>query len=206
MMIAAEWGTGQVLWSMLWFFMFVIWIWMIIVIFSGHLPQRGPERMGEGDLVDLHHLAAVPRHLRLPHRPWRRHGRTIRPGSPGGERGDAGLHPRRRSGVVGRGPAGEARRPAHRRQDRRRRVRLGKGEGHRLIPRRLTQGAFLATLAPADTRLDRHIGVDRVVDRRRVRRRWRRLRCVVQPATPHRCRELGALRVGRPATSVGPRR
>ena len=34
MLIAAEWGTGQVLWSMLWFFMFVIWIWMIIVIFS----------------------------------------------------------------------------------------------------------------------------------------------------------------------------
>ncbi|HYN35150.1 MAG TPA: SHOCT domain-containing protein [Ilumatobacteraceae bacterium] len=34
MMIAAEWGTGQVLWSMLWFFIFVIWIWMIIVIFS----------------------------------------------------------------------------------------------------------------------------------------------------------------------------
>jgi Short C-terminal domain/Phospholipase_D-nuclease N-terminal len=34
MMIAAEWGVGQVLWSMLWFFMFVIWIWMIIVIFS----------------------------------------------------------------------------------------------------------------------------------------------------------------------------
>ena len=34
MLIAAEWGSGQVLWSMLWFFMFVIWIWMIIVIFS----------------------------------------------------------------------------------------------------------------------------------------------------------------------------
>jgi hypothetical protein len=34
MMIAAEWGTGQVLWSMIWLFMFVIWIWMIIVIFS----------------------------------------------------------------------------------------------------------------------------------------------------------------------------
>ena len=25
-MLAAEWGTGQVFWSMLWFFMFVIWI------------------------------------------------------------------------------------------------------------------------------------------------------------------------------------
>jgi len=34
MMVAAEWGTGQVLWSMLWFFIFVIWIWMIIVIFT----------------------------------------------------------------------------------------------------------------------------------------------------------------------------
>ncbi len=34
MLIAAEWGVGQVLWSMLWFFMFVIWIWMIVVIFS----------------------------------------------------------------------------------------------------------------------------------------------------------------------------
>ena len=34
MLIAAEWGVGQVLWSMLWFFMFVIWIWMIVAIFS----------------------------------------------------------------------------------------------------------------------------------------------------------------------------
>ena len=34
MLFAAEWGTGQVLWSMIWFFLFVIWIWMIIVLFS----------------------------------------------------------------------------------------------------------------------------------------------------------------------------
>ena len=34
MLIGAEWGSGQALWSMLWFFMFVIWIWMIVVIFS----------------------------------------------------------------------------------------------------------------------------------------------------------------------------
>jgi hypothetical protein len=34
MMIAAEWGSGQVLWSMLWLFMFVIWIWLIVVIFT----------------------------------------------------------------------------------------------------------------------------------------------------------------------------
>ncbi len=39
MMIAAEWGSGQVLWSMLWLFVFVIWIWMIIVIFSDILTS-----------------------------------------------------------------------------------------------------------------------------------------------------------------------
>jgi hypothetical protein len=33
-MIAAEWGTGQVFWSMLWFFLFFIWIYILIVVFS----------------------------------------------------------------------------------------------------------------------------------------------------------------------------
>jgi hypothetical protein len=31
---ANEFGTGQVLWSMLWFFMFFIWIWLLITVFS----------------------------------------------------------------------------------------------------------------------------------------------------------------------------
>ena len=30
----AEFGTGQVFWSMIWFFLFFMWIWLIIVIFS----------------------------------------------------------------------------------------------------------------------------------------------------------------------------
>jgi hypothetical protein len=33
-MLAAGFGTGQVLWSMLWFFLFFIWIWLLIVIFG----------------------------------------------------------------------------------------------------------------------------------------------------------------------------
>ena len=33
-MLAAEFGTGQVFWSMLWFFLWVIWIWLLIVVFS----------------------------------------------------------------------------------------------------------------------------------------------------------------------------
>jgi hypothetical protein len=34
MVVAAEWGTGQVFWSMLWFFLFFIWIWMLIAVFA----------------------------------------------------------------------------------------------------------------------------------------------------------------------------
>jgi hypothetical protein len=33
-MLAADWGTGQVFWSMLWFFLFFIWLWLLIIVFS----------------------------------------------------------------------------------------------------------------------------------------------------------------------------
>ncbi len=33
-MIANEFGTGQVFWSMLWFFVFFIWIWLLITVFA----------------------------------------------------------------------------------------------------------------------------------------------------------------------------
>jgi hypothetical protein len=33
-MLAAEWGTGQVFWSMLWFFLFFIWVWMLVTVFA----------------------------------------------------------------------------------------------------------------------------------------------------------------------------
>jgi hypothetical protein len=33
-MVATEFGTGQVFWSMLWFFMFTIWIWLLITVFA----------------------------------------------------------------------------------------------------------------------------------------------------------------------------
>jgi cbb3-type cytochrome oxidase subunit 3 len=34
MTLASEFGTGQVFLSMLWFFLFFIWIWLLIVVFS----------------------------------------------------------------------------------------------------------------------------------------------------------------------------
>ena len=33
-MLAAEFGTGQVFWSMLRFFLWVIWIWMLVAVFA----------------------------------------------------------------------------------------------------------------------------------------------------------------------------
>jgi hypothetical protein len=31
---ATEWGVGQVLWSMIWFTLFFIWIWLLISVFG----------------------------------------------------------------------------------------------------------------------------------------------------------------------------
>jgi type VI protein secretion system component VasK len=38
--IAAEFGTGQVFWSFLWFFLFFIWIWLLIVVFGDIFRSR----------------------------------------------------------------------------------------------------------------------------------------------------------------------
>ena len=40
MVSAAQFGTGQVFWSMLWFFLFFIWIWLLIVVFSDIFRSR----------------------------------------------------------------------------------------------------------------------------------------------------------------------
>ena len=34
MVLASSFGTGQVFWSMLWFFLFFIWIWLLITVFA----------------------------------------------------------------------------------------------------------------------------------------------------------------------------
>jgi len=33
-MVASEFGTGQVFWSMLYFFLFFIWVWLLSTVFS----------------------------------------------------------------------------------------------------------------------------------------------------------------------------
>jgi hypothetical protein len=46
MLMAAEWGTGEVLWTMLWFFLWMIWIWMLVMVFSDIF--RSPDLGGWG--------------------------------------------------------------------------------------------------------------------------------------------------------------
>jgi hypothetical protein len=40
MLVAAEWGTGQVFWSFLWFFLWFIWLWLLIIVFSDIFRSR----------------------------------------------------------------------------------------------------------------------------------------------------------------------
>jgi hypothetical protein len=45
--IAAEWGTGQVLWSLLWFFLFFMWFWLIITVFADIIRSRDMSGWGK---------------------------------------------------------------------------------------------------------------------------------------------------------------
>ncbi len=39
-MLAGEFGVGQVLWSMIWFFLFFMWIWLVITIFADLIRDK----------------------------------------------------------------------------------------------------------------------------------------------------------------------
>ena len=45
-MFAGDFGTGEVFLSMLWFFLFVLWIWLVITIFTDIF--RSPDLSGWG--------------------------------------------------------------------------------------------------------------------------------------------------------------
>jgi hypothetical protein len=47
-MLTAEFGTGQVFWSMLWFFLFVIWIWLLFAVFSDIFRSDDLSGWGKG--------------------------------------------------------------------------------------------------------------------------------------------------------------
>ncbi|MDH4171151.1 MAG: SHOCT domain-containing protein [Acidimicrobiia bacterium] len=57
-LLAAEWGVGQVLWSMLWFFLFVVWIWLVISIFTDIM--RSGDLSGWGKAIWAIAIIVVP--------------------------------------------------------------------------------------------------------------------------------------------------
>jgi hypothetical protein len=58
MLVAAEWGSGQVFWSMLWFFLFFIWLWLLIIVFSDIF--RSPDLSGWGKALWSIFIIVVP--------------------------------------------------------------------------------------------------------------------------------------------------
>ena len=47
-MLSSEFGTGQVFWSLLWLFLFVIWVWLVIVVFGDIRHSRDLSGWGKG--------------------------------------------------------------------------------------------------------------------------------------------------------------
>lgn len=48
-MLSAEFGTGQVFWSILWFSLFFLWIWLVVMIFTDIF--RSPDLSGWGKAI-----------------------------------------------------------------------------------------------------------------------------------------------------------
>ena len=57
-MVLAEFGSGQVFLSMLWFFLFFIWIWLLIAVFADIF--RSPDLSGWGKALWSIFIIVVP--------------------------------------------------------------------------------------------------------------------------------------------------
>ena len=133
-LIASEFGSGQVFWSFLWFFMFFIWIWLLIAVFSDIFRSHDLNGWAKAPLDDLHHHPPVPRGVRLPDRPRPQDERARRRSGQGPGRGVQDLRPAGRRNdrcAEHRRRARAAARPAPVGRPRRRRVRHGEGQGPR---------------------------------------------------------------------------
>ena len=81
-MLAYTYPLADLFGTMLGFFVLVIWIWLLIIIFSDIFRSQRPGRRGQDVLGALRDHPALPRDLRVPHRPGRQNARARC--SPGG--------------------------------------------------------------------------------------------------------------------------
>ena len=125
----AEFGTGQVFWSFLWFFIFIIWIYLLIFIFSDIFRSR--DLSGWGKALWSIFIIVVPYLGIFVYLIVRGHSmadRQIAQAQAQQEAMDSYIKTTASSGVVRRS-VGQVGRSPHERQDRRRRVRGGQGQG-----------------------------------------------------------------------------
>ena len=147
--LAAEWGTGQVLWSFLWFFMFFIFIMLIFQIFGDII--RSDDLSGWGKAIWSIFIIFLP-FL----------GIFVYVIARGGKMGERSMKAAQANEAAMqsyiRDTAGRRRRRRRsspqladlhtRRQDRRRRVRGGEGQSHLLNPERQRAAVVHRCLAP----------------------------------------------------------
>ena len=133
MTLAADFGTGQVFWSFLWFFMFFIWIWLLIIVFSDVF--RSHDLSGWAKALWVIFIIVVPYlgvfvYLIARGHKMQEHAVAVRTGARC--RGE-GVHPA--GGCDGQEPgrrAREPRRPQGEGRHRRRRVPAVEGQGSRV--------------------------------------------------------------------------
>ena len=133
MVLADDFGTGQVFWSMLWFFLFFIWIWLLITVFADIF--RSHDMGGFAKFLWVLFVIVIPYlgvFVYLIARGHKMHEHAIE-AAQAQDAGGARVHPAGGRHRAERGRrARPARRPEGARRDRRRRVRAPQGQGHRL--------------------------------------------------------------------------
>ena len=124
-MVLADFGSGQVFWSILWFTMFFIWVWLLILVFSDIF--RSPDLGGVSKAIWTIFVIVLPYLGVFVYLIARGHkmGEHAVAAAKDGRRGPAGLHPvgghqrrqpGRRAGQAGRA---QGQGPRHRRGVRR---------------------------------------------------------------------------------------
>jgi len=57
-LLAADFGTGQVLWSFVWFTLFFLWIWLLVMVFADIF--RSPDLSGWGKALWTLFILVLP--------------------------------------------------------------------------------------------------------------------------------------------------
>ena len=105
-MLADEWHVGQVFWSLLWFTLFFIWIWLLIVVFADIF--RSHDLGGFAKFLWVLFVIVVPYLGVFVYLIAREQDeRTCRRGGARARRGRARVHPRRGRYIHERGRRAE---------------------------------------------------------------------------------------------------